>query len=229
VERPNLLVIMADQHAPQFSGPYGHPVVRTPAMEQTGQAQNTVVIYTADHGEMLGEHGLWQKCCFYEHSVRIPLVVRWPGRLAAGSRLPQLVSLVDLTTTLVDLAGVPAAPQGVPPAEGRSLVPLLKGEDPDPPEEVFSEFYANFSTAPMAMLRRGRFKLNWYHGEPPELYDLEMDPGETRNLAETEPAVVEELRERLFRRWNPDDLEQRVRASQAERRYLQPYLFGYLD
>ena len=74
------------------------------ALDESGLADNTVVIHTSDHGEMLGEHGLWRKMSFYEQSARVPLQIRWPGQSAAGRRVPQCVSLVDVAATIVDAA-----------------------------------------------------------------------------------------------------------------------------
>ncbi len=194
------------------------------ALEETGRLEETVVAYTADHGEMLGERGLWQKCCFYEPSVRIPLILRWPRRFRAGARVALPVSLLDLTATLVDLAGAPSAPA----LDGKSLVSLASGGT-ESRSAVFSEFYGNYSSAPMAMLRGPRYKLVYYHGEEPELFDLENDPGETRNLAASLPRVRDRLIDELLGRWDPAVLDRAVRASQAERRYLAPYLFPYLQ
>ena len=200
-------------------------------LEQTGQLENTLVVYTADHGEMLGEHGLWFKSCFFEQATRIPLIVSWPRAFPRAKRVAAPISLVDLTATICDVAAASDAPEGIPLLDGKSLLPLIAGREESWPSDVFAEYYANLSSAPMAMLRRGRFKLNYYHGEEPELYDLETDPGEFRNLAgdPTTQAVREELTEALLDRWDPLDIERRVRDSQAERRFIEPYLFLYLN
>ena len=87
-----------------------------------GLREDTVVVYTSDHGEFIGEHGLWWKNDFYEHSSRVPLIVSWPGRVAAGARFGGAVSLLDLTRTLVDLAGAPEPGD----LDGDSLVPVLR-------------------------------------------------------------------------------------------------------
>ena len=196
------------------------------ALEETGQRQNTVVVYVSDHGELLGEHGLWHKCCFYEGSVHIPLIISWPGYLPAGRRVREVVSLVDLTATLLDLAEAPA----VASLDGSSLLPLACGEDTTWRNDALSEFYADGSTRPWAMLRRGRYKLVYSHEEAPELYDLETDPQEMHDLA-TDPAcweIREELIEQLLARWNPAALDRRIRQSQRERRLMYDSLFDYL-
>jgi choline-sulfatase len=185
------------------------------ALEETGQADNTIVIYTADHGELLGEHGLWRKSTFYEHSARIPLIVRWPGVGTPGRRVRQSVSLVDVVATLIEAAGT----EPTRPLDGASLISLLADEDATWKDEAVSEYLAHGVTGPMAMLRRGRYKFNYVHGERPELYDLETDPGEFHDLS-TSPdhqAVIENMRADLLSRWDADRLNAEVRASQRDR------------
>ncbi len=194
------------------------------ALDETGQRENTLVIYTSDHGEMAGEHGMWRKSNFYEHSARVPLVLSWPGRLPAGRREAGVVSLVDVAATLLDAAGVEA----VAPLDGDSLLPLARGEATDWKDEAFAEYLAHGVARPMAMLRRGRYKLNYSLDDVPELYDLETDPGEFRDLAD-DPAhrpVREALRARLLSHWNPTDLERQVRQSQRERILIRDAVLG---
>ena len=195
------------------------------ALEETKQFDNTIIIYVSDHGEMLGEHGLWYKCNFYEQSVRIPLILAGPG-IPAQQRLPQVVSTVDLTATLLNMAGVESAV----PFDGDSLIPLLNGDKDDWKDEALSEFYADGSTRPWAMLRQGQYKLVYSHNDPLELYDLENDPGEFHNLAGDERyrAIVDQLCDSLLLRWNPVDLNQKIRQSQKARRLIYNDLFAYL-
>ncbi|MBA2278280.1 MAG: sulfatase-like hydrolase/transferase [Chloroflexia bacterium] len=181
----------------------------------TGQDRNTLVVYTSDHGEMAGEHGMWRKSNFYEHSARVPLVLRWPGMLPAGRRDRGVVSLVDLVATIVDAAVASSDDR----LDGDSLLPLARGETADWKDEAFAEYLGHGVARPMAMLRRDRFKLNYSLGDPPELYDLDDDPGELHDLA-TDSAhrdVVEVLTARLLERWDPVALERRVRQSQRDR------------
>lgn len=185
------------------------------ALEETGQLDNTVVIYTSDHGEMAGEHGMWRKSNFYEQSVRIPLIVSWPGELPEGALVRKNVSLVDLIATLVDLTGAPE----VAPLDGDSLLELARGTSEGWKDRAFSEYLAHGVIRPMAMLRRDRFKLTYSLDDAVELYDLESDPGEFNDLAAHPDYadVREELRAELLAGWNPVELEQRVRQSQEER------------
>ncbi len=154
------------------------------ALEETGQSQDTVVIFMSDHGEMLGDHGLYFKGPhFYEAAIRVPLVLRWPEHFAGRRRVDGLVELVDLAPTLCELAGI-----AVPPAmQGRSLVPLLRGEQ-NPAHHrdyVYCEYYnawthhRSFGT----LMRTARHKIAVYHGvDEGELYDLDTDPDEFNNL-----------------------------------------------
>src|SRR5215210_6724583 len=150
------------------------------ALEQTGQAEDTVVVFASDHGDMLGERGMVQKRCFYEWSARIPLLVRLPSGAGAGTSVGAPVSLLDLVPTLLDLAGVPADDRL--PVDGRSLVPLLAG-GADPDRAVLSEYHVEKVRAPCFMARRRRWKYVLVHGHDEQLFDVEADPGEWTNLA----------------------------------------------
>lgn len=165
------------------------------ALEETGQSERTLVIYTSDHGEMAGEHGLWRKCSFYEHSSRVPLVVSLPGSVPSGRRVPEVVSLVDLAATLVDVTGA-AVPSWWP---GRSLRDIWRG-DAQAWDFAFAEFEAWGVDRPMAMIRQGRYKLNLSLDHPPELFDVLDDPGEFHDLSR-DPGhhdALDQLRGRLL-------------------------------
>ncbi len=190
-------------------------------LESHGLAENTLVVYVSDHGEMAGEHGMWRKSNFFEHSARIPLVMRWPGRLPAGQRVPEVVSLVDLVATMVDAADA----YSPVPLSGESLLPLATG-DLAPgawKDEAFCAYLAHGVVGPMAMLRRGRFKLNVSLGDEPELYDLVADPGEFHSLAGDQAHAAEQadLQARIDEMWDPIDLDRRVRQSQRERLFIE--------
>ena len=176
------------------------------ALERTGQADNTLVIFTSDHGEMLGDHGLLLKGCrFYEGLVHVPLILRWPGQIPAGVTTDALVELTDLAPTLLDAAGshVPGH------MAGRSLLPLLRGTTTEHRDAVRCEYYEALSMAPgdragwsnsrATMIRDRRYKLAVYHGHPVgELFDLEQDPHEHDNLWDSPPHA--EIRFDLLRR-----------------------------
>lgn len=189
------------------------------ALDASGQTENTVVIYVADHGEMHGEHGLWWKCTFYDPAARIPTIVAWPGRFPGGQRFAGVVSLVDVVRTVVDLAG----PTDVEGLDGDSFAPLLQSEPQPWKDMAFSEYEAHGTVTPARMVRRGQYKLNYYHHEPPELYDLAADPDEYADLG-TRPdyaSIVRELTALALADWDPDEIERQVRASQRRRAILE--------
>jgi len=173
------------------------------ALEESGQRDNTVIIFTSDHGEMLGDHGLIQKGCrFYEGLVRVPLIWSWPGHFEAGLRSDALVELTDKAPTLLALAGQ------TPPAhmQGRSLLPILTGEAaPDQHRDfVRSEYYDALGLADgsfATMVRDRRYKLVVYHGHGlGELYDLQADPHEFTDLWDdpAHQAIKLDLMQRSF-------------------------------
>jgi len=148
------------------------------ALEAAGQADNTHVIYTSDHGESLGEHGLFYKQCAYEGSVGVPLILRGPG-ITAGEACDWPVSLVDLYPTILDMAGLEAEDD----CPGTSWLPLLRGETEGRPDWAFSEFHGNFFPDDWFMLVRDRFKYVHYVNHAPSLFDIDADPREINDLA----------------------------------------------
>jgi arylsulfatase A-like enzyme len=155
------------------------------ALEESGQRERTIVIYTSDHGEMLGDHGLlWKGCRFYEGLVHVPLILSWPGHYSAGLRSSALVELVDLVPTLLESLGM-QVPDNV---QGRSLLPILdgRGENGEHRPFVRAEYHDALDRSHAShanMIYDGRYKLAVYHGtNAGELYDLERDPHEFVNL-----------------------------------------------
>jgi choline-sulfatase len=188
------------------------------ALRESGLEDDTIVVFTADHGEMLGERGLWFKMAFFEDSARVPLVVRAPGRFAAGARVAAPVSQLDLAPTLLDLAGLPA----VDGLDGASLGPLLRGSgDGGERGSVVAEYLAEGVTAPAVMVRRGALKYVRCPGDPDQLYDLAADPRELRNLAgDDDDGRAAPLRAEADRRWDLAALECDALQSQRERRVV---------
>ena len=190
----------------------------------TGQLENTVIIHISDHGEMNGEHRMWRKSNFYEASSRIPMQIAWPGHLPEDARVAQVVSLVDLVATILDIAGV----EPISSLDGDSLLPLIQGDTENWKDEAFAEYLAHGVARPMAMLRRGRYKLNFSLGDPVELYDIEADPNEFHDLS-NDPAhenTIKQLSARLLQHWNPVEIEQKVRQSQQERLLIEQATAG---
>lgn len=152
------------------------------AIEAARLDEDTIVVYTSDHGEMGGEHGLFQKFVFFEPSVAVPLILRYPGAIPAGSVSEALVEYQGLYATLAELAGL--APAGG--TDSGSFAALARNAHLPGPEAVFAEYA--LSWAPRYMVRTARYKYIHNEGDVAELYDLETDPGEYRNRAE-EPAL----------------------------------------
>ncbi len=153
------------------------------ALEASGEKQNTIVIFTSDHGEMLGDHGIYIKGPFlYDPAIRVPLIVSWPGVVPAGERRDTMVELADLAPTLLDAAALSREPG----MQARSLWPVLTGEHGEHRESVYCEYYNSNPNEPKqfcTMVRTPTHKLIAFHGQDTgELYDLRADPLEHANL-----------------------------------------------
>lgn len=185
------------------------------ALEDSGQAADTVVIYTSDHGEMAGNHGMWTKCNMYEESVGIPMIVAGPG-IPEGRVTEQPASLIDLYPTLLDVAGVTRdeLDRSLP---GTSLRTLAVAEVSDRP--VLSEYHDGGSITGMFMLRQGDWKFVSYPGYPPQLFNLRQDPHEKRDLGALRATARtrDELEATLRMLVDPDKANQRAFASQEAR------------
>jgi choline-sulfatase len=159
---------------------YGHVLEQ---IEYVGQdLDDWIIVYTSDHGEMLGEHGIWEKQKFYEASGRVPLIIRWPKGFDGGRVVEENVNLCDLFATLSDLAGLPI-PDGL---DSRSLVPLLNGDNSNWNNETVSQFGQH-----NVMIKQDSLKYQYYGPDMPEvLFDLQKDPTENTDYIE-EPAYSE--------------------------------------
>jgi choline-sulfatase len=181
-------------------------------------AENTVVVFCSDHGDMLGERGLWFKMNFFEGSARVPLMIAAPG--LPGKSIDMPTSLVDLLPTFVEFAG--GSPSELPtPLDGASLLPFASGAL-KPDRRVYAEYAAEGSIEPIVMIRAGAFKYVHAESDPPMLFDLRTDPQELTNLA-LDPAAAEvaaQLRAAVLKRWDLASFEADVLASQARRRVV---------
>lgn len=188
------------------------------ALRRTGAAENTVVIVTSDHGDMLGERGLWYKMTFFDRAVRVPLLIQAPGRIQPR-RVAEPVSLVDLLPTLMDIAGRGFEP--AVPLDGQSLWPAATGRR-KPGGTVFGEHLAEGTAEPIFMIRRGSFKYVAAPGDPPMLFDLVRDPLELENLAGLHDMVdiATEFAAELAAKWDASDIRRRVVESQRARRVV---------
>lgn len=155
------------------------------ALEDAGLAENTVVVYTADHGENMGDHGLWWKNCLFDSAARVPLIIRWPGRWPGGQHRAGPCSLVDVVQTIAQVGGAETPGDW----DGDSMLNWLEDPSTQWKNIAVSEYYGHNIASGSVMLRMDSFKYI-YHTRPDaeheperELYDLETDPGELRNLA----------------------------------------------
>lgn len=183
-------------------------------LERTRMAEDTVIVVCADHGDMLGEHGLWFKMSLYEGSARVPLMIAGPGITPALNTTP--VSMLDMTPTFTDLAGV-QRDEVRPWTHGESLVPCLEGGNRHEPVPI--EYAAEASYAPLVAIRQGKWKYVHCALDPDQLFDLEADPHELHNLA-GDPAhadTLEMFSRHLAAGWDMAKFDAEVRASQARR------------
>jgi choline-sulfatase len=195
-------------------------------LSATGLDTSTWVLLTSDHGEFLGERGLWYKMSFLEPSARVPLIVRPPGAGGSARRVRAPVSLLDLAPTVLELSGLGHDSLLAAEMDGCSLAPLIQEEaraaamQARPP--VICEYHAEGVSAPAAMIRDGALKLIICGTDPDQLFDLERDPQELVNLA-GEPTHAEDvvrLRLELEMRLDLSAIRERVRASQRDRRHV---------
>jgi choline-sulfatase len=162
-------------------------------LENQDIADNTYVIYVSDHGEGAGEHGLFNKMTPYEASVAVPLVISGPG-IPRGKRISDLVSLVDLYPTILDIFDLEPTDEEDVEFPGKSWLPLLRGERQKRLDYIFSEYHGIYFRHNWYMLLRGNLKYIWYAKERPSLFDLKNDPQEMNDLA-LEPGYASTLKE----------------------------------
>ena len=181
-------------------------------LERTRQA--AIVVFVSDHGDMLGERGLWFKMNFYEGSARVPLMIAAPG--IAPGLITDPVSTIDLCPTLCDLAGV-SMTEVMPWTDGESLVPLAHGRKRTSP--VAMEYAAEASITPLVGLRQDRWKYTNCAADPEQLFDLIADPQELTNLADdrAHAKTLEHFRLIAATRWDLEAFDAAVRESQARR------------
>ena len=190
-------------------------------LEKIGEIENTIILFTADHGEMLGERGMWYKFNPFQNSIRVPLIISAPGA-KGGHRVSANCGLVDLLPTLLELANNREKFELIDHCDGNSLVNLLHGDDHAWKDEALIEFTSEGVYAPAFILRKGKYKYIYCEGDPGILFDLESDPNELRNLCK-EPefaSLAQELESEIITRFNPVAVKSSVLASQKRRLFL---------
>ncbi len=190
------------------------------ALADTGQGDDTVVVYVSDHGDMMGDQGFWTKQVMYEASAGVPMIAAGPG-FPAGRRVATGTSLLDLAATALDVTCVPHD------AESRQLPGVslrdVSARDDDPDRTILSEYHDGGSTTGTFMVRWDRWKLVYYVGHSPQLFDLAADPHELQNLAgdgmsdQEVGAVLREGEARLRAICDPEAVHARCLADQQRR------------
>jgi choline-sulfatase len=173
-------------------------------LERTKLLSDTLFIYASDHGEMLGKFGMWWKCCLYEDSVRIPMIVSGPG-FGKGIRVNTPVTLFDLQAALFK------AVDRIRPADWWGL-PLQDIPANDDNRAIFSEYHGHGTRSGSYMVRKGAWKLIYNMQAPHQLFNLERDPDEQYNLAETKTAVVQDLERELRTFCSPEFENEKAHA-----------------
>ena len=191
-------------------------LVRT--LDEIGELDNTIIIITADHGDMLGERDLWYKMNFFEHSGRVPMIMAGPG--IAQGQIDTPCSLVDILPTMVDIASSTGTAKPVygQPIDGRSLMPMAtsgKGDDGD----AIGEYCAEMTGNPVYMIRRGDYKYIHCDGDAPLLFDIKNDPAELNNLAQapSHKEISDAFAQEVQSRWDSDKIKSDVIAKQKQR------------
>jgi choline-sulfatase len=181
------------------------------ALEDTGLARDTVVMYTSDHGDNLGARGLWGKSTMYEQIAGVPWLIAGPD-VPQARRIDTPVSHVDALPTILELAGE-SVPAGYP---GYSLLDIACGADPE--RTVLSEYHGMGSATGAFAIRMGKWKYVHYVGYPPQLFDLESDPDEIDDLGTDarHADALEECRRKLYALLDPVDVDRRAKARQAQ-------------
>lgn len=190
-----------------------------------GLDQDTLVVYASDHGDHLGERGLWWKHTMYDESAKVPLIMRWPGRFSGGQRRNENVSLLDVSASFTDAAGA----EMMPNTAGTSLIPLAQGTSTAWDNTIFSEYcvdpgepYSGGEWTLQRMVRCGSWKYVYHHAFPEQLFDLETDPQERIDRA-LDPAcigVLSDLRARALTGWDPEQIKTKMACRALDRDLL---------
>jgi choline-sulfatase len=179
--------------------------------------RETIVIFCSDHGDMLGERGLWYKMSWFEDSARVPMLVNFPARFAPR-RVPENVSTMDLLPTLVDLVG--GKRDEALPLDGRSFYPALLGQKLE--DEVIGEYMGEGTISPLVMIRRGEFKWVYSLVDPPQLFNVAEDPLELNDLINSahpeHKKLIADFEAETAQRWDLKALHAKALTSQRQRR-----------
>lgn len=185
-------------------------------LESCGLSENTVVVFTSDHGEMLGEKGMWYKRSFFEQSARVPFIIADP-RIKQARVSTRLGSLIDLMPTILDLAGAPLPTSEGTQLRGKSLRATLQDGLPHADDYVICEYLGEGVAGPCRMVAKQNWKYIFTYGAPDLLFDLERDPDELHDISSERPEVRDELKQIVLRGWDPEQLRHRILHNQERR------------
>lgn len=183
------------------------------ALRETGNLDNTLIVYASDHGDHLGNRGLWWKHTFYDESAKVPIIMRLPGVVPQGEVRDQVVNLIDLSQTMLEAIGAPQLPN----ADGRSFWPVVLSDQAEWGNRTFSEYCTDMVPAwtggravRQRMYRDGPWKLVRYDGEPDQLFNLDDDPQELcdRTSDPACAAIKARMAAELSAGWDPDEIRQ---------------------
>jgi len=180
-------------------------------LTELGLEDDTVVVFSSDHGENAMEHRQWYKMNMYESSVRVPLIVAGPG-IAPGQTLENVVSTIDLFPTFLDIAGVDK-PDWL---DGESLLPMLRGETTESRDSAFASFTGTTMNTTAWMLRKGPWKYIAYPGFPPQLFNVDEDPDEIRDLSSACSEVAKSMDREIRKVCDYDEAHARCQAYNRE-------------
>lgn len=192
------------------------------ALEEIGALDDTLIVYSSDHGDHLGERELWWKHTFFDEAVKVPLIMRLPKTLPAGESRSQLVNLVDLGPTLLEAIDAPALPH----TDGRSFWSVAQNPEAPWVNRTFSEYctdavpdWTGGRAVQQRMIRQDQWKLVFYDREPPQLFNLENDPQETINLADdpVHAKIRDEMLKDLVADWSPSAIAKRMNERRIEK------------
>ena len=211
------------------------------SLKENKLLDNAVVIYTSDHGEQLGERGLWWKQTFYENSAKVPAIISWPKKLPKGQILNNVINQFDLNSTLLDIVKAPSLPR----SQGRSLLEMLQNNGEGWNNTAFSEYcmddsdtsrsfsanlggkdiHAKSGGVQNRMIRQDNWKLNYYHGYDPELFNLEDDPLEKNDLCKDKSfsGIKSTLMDQIFDGWDPNQIRSQMRILKQEQTIMEDW------
>ena len=184
------------------------------ALRANGLDENTIIVYSTDHGDMVGERELWMKRCFYEPSVKVPAIISWPEVLPQGVQCDRVMNVTDLNATILSALGAPQ----LPGSHGRNAIPMLRGEDDNWDDIAISE-YAIQEGSIQRMVRKDNWKFIYHHEEPAQLFDLSADPNELNDRSQDSDCaeIVSELSALVFADgWDPNHVRQRLKEKKRD-------------